>query len=131
MAKKRIDGRGYAKYDLSKRPGRKTSSSRKSTRGSSKRNRDYKKEAERLKVIGRRQALVELQSYDTIYVLGASPVYIHSHEVYQKQGNITAKKLLQEKLDLLVNTVKKQIQVICPKISQEVTNIYTKLGFSS
>lgn len=131
MAKNRVDGRGYGKYDLSKRPGHKSSSSRKNTRGSSKRNRDYKKEAARLKVIGRRQALVELQNESTIYMLGTSPVYIHSNNVYYQQGNLTAKRMLEDDLNKLVATVKSQIQTLCTQIGQEVTNIYSKLGFSS
>ena len=130
MGKKRIDGRGNSKFDLSKRPGRK-STSRKSTRGSSKRNRNYEKEAARLKVIGRRQALVELQNPSTIYMLGSSPVYIHSNQVYYQQGNITAKKILQTDLDKIVQTVHAQITPLCTQINQEITNLYTKLGFGS
>lgn len=131
MGKKRIDGRSDSKYDLSKRPGRKSSSTRKSTRGSSKRNRDYAKEAARLKVIGRRQALVELQNPDTIYMLGKSPVYIHSNQVYYKQGNITAKNLLQKDLDKIVAQVHAQIQPLCAQIDQIITNLYSGLGFNS
>lgn len=131
MGKKRIDGRSDSKYDLSKRPGRKSSSTRKSTRGSSKRNRDYAKESARLKVIGRRQALVELQNPDTIYMLGKSPVYIHSNQVYYKQGNITAKNLLQKDLDKIVAQVHAQIQPLCAQIDQIITNLYSGLGFSS
>lgn len=64
-------------------------------------------------------------------MLGSSPVYIHSNQVYYQQGNITAKKILQTDLDKIVQTVHAQITPLCAQINQEITNLYTKLGFGS
>ena len=69
-------------------------------------------------------AISELKDPNTIYMLGETPVYVHSHEQYIKQGLKTAKLELSSILTKVVEETKNKISKIIPILEVQTKEIY-------
>ena len=71
----------------------------------------------------RSRAITELQNENIIYYLADNPVYIHNNKEYYEKGLETVRKLLNQKLDKLVNEVHKQIPYLCGILDTKINTI--------
>lgn len=76
-------------------------------------------------------AISELKDPNTIYMLGETPVYVHSHEQYIKQGLKTAKLELSSILTKVVEETKNKISKIIPILEAQTKEIYKTFNFDN
>ena len=91
----------------------------------------YRKDAQRVNKQGRARAIAELKLPDTVYKLGYDVTYIHSREVYYKQGRETAIRLLNNSLSKTVSQVHNKINSLVPILDGELNNIIQSLNMNS
>lgn len=123
MAKNRIDARNNQKLNLSLRKGHNSGTKKGGTR--SRTAAQKKKEAHRIRQIGSRPVLEDLNDESTVMILGGNNViYIHSNKIYAEMGLQTVNRIINRKLNVYINQVKNKLKSYANQLSTLENSFY-------